>query len=54
MTTNEYIRAVKNLNWQPFNKKIWQRNYYDCIIRDDDELYNKREYIHYNPLKWRI
>jgi len=25
MTTNEYIRCVKNNHWQPFNRKLWQR-----------------------------
>jgi REP element-mobilizing transposase RayT len=34
MTTNEYIRGVKTLGWQPFNKRVWQRNYYEHIIRD--------------------
>jgi len=32
MTTNEYIRNVKQHNWKPFDQKIWQRNYYDRII----------------------
>lgn len=30
---------------------VWQRNFYDRIIRDQLELDNVREYIHYNPLK---
>jgi putative transposase len=29
MTTNEYIKNVKSKNWKPFNKKLWQRSYYD-------------------------
>jgi REP element-mobilizing transposase RayT len=35
MTTNEYIRGVKNLGWSPFFGKLWQRNYYERIIRDE-------------------
>ena len=31
---------------------VWQRNYYEHIIRDDRELQTIREYIRYNPLKW--
>jgi len=31
---------------------VWQRNYYERVIRDDRELYSIREYIRYNPLKW--
>ena len=52
MTTNEYIRAVKQCGWPSFPGKLWQRNYYDRIIRDEDELNRIREYIIYNPLRW--
>jgi nicotinate-nucleotide--dimethylbenzimidazole phosphoribosyltransferase len=31
---------------------IWQRNYYEHIIRNEDELNHIRQYIHENPLKW--
>jgi len=34
------------------NTKLWQRNYFERIIRDEDELNRIREYIIYNPLKW--
>ena len=38
MSTNEYIRNVKNNNWTPFNKKLWQRNYYEHIIRNENPI----------------
>jgi putative transposase len=31
---------------------VWQRNYYEHIIRNEDELRNIREYIRTNPLRW--
>jgi len=31
---------------------IWQRNYFDHIIRDEEELNAIREYIQSNPLMW--
>jgi putative transposase len=31
---------------------VWQRNYHDHVIRDDDELRVIREYIAMNPLRW--
>jgi putative transposase len=31
---------------------VWQRNYYERIIRNEKELQSIREYIRYNPLKW--
>ena len=52
LTTNTYIQGVKNKNWPPFPGKLWQRNYYERIIRDEDELHNARQYIRENPLKW--
>ena len=52
MTTNEYIRQVKQNDWKPFNGKLWQRNYYEHIIRNEIELNQIREYIMNNPLKW--
>ncbi len=32
--------------------QVWQRYYYDHIIRDDDGFNRIREYIGYNPLSW--
>ncbi len=33
---------------------IWQRNYYEHIIRNEQELNKIREYIINNPLKWEL
>ncbi len=52
MTTNEYIRGVKTLGWQPFNGKLWQRNYYEHIIRNEQSYHNISKYIINNPVKW--
>ncbi len=52
MTTNEYIRGVKNLGWQPFDGKMWQRNYYEHIIRNEQSYETISNYIINNPAKW--
>lgn len=31
---------------------IWQRNYHDHIVRDDEDLNRIRQYIRENPAKW--
>jgi putative transposase len=31
---------------------VWQRNYYEHIIRDDASYYYIAEYIKNNPVKW--
>jgi len=33
---------------------VWQRNYYDHIVRNENELNRIREYIIYNPMKWQF
>ena len=52
ITTVEYIRAVKNLGWNPFNGKLWQRNYYEHIIRDEQSYLKISDYIINNPSNW--
>ena len=54
MTTNEYINEVKSGRFPPFEKRIWQRSFYDHVIRDDDDLNRIREYIRNNPLRWAL
>jgi len=52
ITTVEYIRGVKNDNWHKFNGKLWQRNYYEHIIRNEKSYLNISDYIINNPTKW--
>jgi putative transposase len=52
MTTNEYIRGVKNHGWKRFDSKLWQRNYWEHIIRSDDSYQLIAEYILQNSSKW--
>jgi len=33
---------------------VWQRNYYERVIRNEDELGSIREYIHLNPFRWEL
>ena len=51
MTTNEYIRKVKEDEYSPFVKKVWQRGYYEHIIRDEKDYLTKAEYIKNNLYK---
>jgi len=51
-TTIKYIDGVKSDIYPPFNKRIWQRNYYEHIICDEIDYEQKRHYINQNPMKW--
>jgi len=53
ITTVEYIRGVKNSGWKPFNGKLWQRNYYERIIRNEKAYETISAYILNNPAKWK-
>jgi len=52
MTTNGYIRGVKKYNWPRYDRKLWQKNYWEHIIRSEADLIRIREYIKNNPGKW--
>lgn len=52
LTTHEYILNVKNNCWKPFDKRLWQRNYYERIIRNEEEYVKIKEYIKLNPMMW--
>lgn len=52
MTTNDYIRGVNQFGWKRFNGKLWQRNYYEHIIRSAEDYDRIACYINDNPAQW--
>ena len=52
LTTKRYTDAVKHNGWKPFPGRLWQRNYWEHVVRNERELYRIREYIINNPAKW--
>ena len=60
-TLGEVARAFKARCTHAINKipgalvaAVWQRNYYEHIIRDEDDLMRIREYIDNNPAQWAL
>ena len=51
-TTKLHHDGVKQHGWPPSSGRLWQRNYYDRIIRSETELMRIREYIINNPANW--
>jgi putative transposase len=56
---SEIVRAFKTYSSRRINElrnskgtQIWQRNYYEHIIRDENNYHEIGEYILYNPSKW--
>ncbi len=46
------VTRATNLQRQTPGSPVWQRNYYEHIIRDEISLCAIREYIRTNPEKW--
>ena len=43
------INAIRNTP----GARVWQRNYYEHIVRGEEELMRVRRYIRDDPAKWR-
>ncbi|WP_456441288.1 transposase [Caldithrix abyssi] len=48
---NVTTRKINRIRQTP-GAKLWQRNFWEHIIRDENELNRIRQYIKNNPLKW--
>lgn len=46
------IRSFKTLVSKELGYSIWQRSYYDHIIRDEQDYWVRVRYIQENPAKW--
>ena len=52
-TTAKYRHGVNQEQWQPFTGRLWQRNYYEHIIRNQESCDRLRQYIANNPSSWQ-
>ncbi|MDD6728860.1 MAG: hypothetical protein PUE08_06565, partial [Eubacteriales bacterium] len=48
-----FISTLKRLTNKESNTQLWQRSYYDHIIRNDEDYLNIWQYIESNPSKWQ-
>jgi putative transposase len=40
--------------WNRPHAAVWQEDYFERIIRDEDELFKIREYVLSNPARWKL
>ncbi len=52
LTTVAYTKGVRGSHWKPFDNRLWQRNYYEHVVRDEQSLDLIRSYIQANPSMW--
>lgn len=48
-----FLTKRYNLLYKTQNILLWQRNYYEHIIRDEDDFLKICQYIDENPIKWQ-
>lgn len=53
LCTNQWLKYIKENNLDT-RGKFWQRNYYEKIIRNEEQLNKARQYIIDNPTKWEM
>lgn len=58
-TLASFISGFKSVSTKKVNEirktpgeKVWHRNYYEHVIRNEKDLYEIRKYIQNNPLEW--
>ncbi|MBI4527383.1 MAG: transposase [Deltaproteobacteria bacterium] len=52
ITTKQYAEGVKRSGWPVFRDRLWQRNYYEHVVRNEESLNRIRRYIVENPEHW--
>jgi putative transposase len=52
LTTKRYGEGVMEQGWPPYDGRLWQRGYYDRIVRNEYDLNKFRRYIGANPARW--
>lgn len=48
------VGQLKRSVSKEIGKSVWQKSFYDHIIRDDNDLLTKWNYIVNNPIKWNL
>jgi REP element-mobilizing transposase RayT len=54
LTTQRYALGVNGFGWTRFNHRLWQRNYFEHVIRNEESLLRIRQYIADNPARWEF
>ena len=52
LTTNRYGDGVASARWPAYTRRLWQRDYFEHIVRNERDLAQIRIYIRENPARW--
>jgi hypothetical protein len=48
------VQRFKSFTTHLHGRKLWQRNYFEHMVREDRDLDRIREYIDANPVRWSL
>ena len=54
ITTARYSAGVHDHDWPPYDRRLWQSEFCDHIVRGQADLDRCRRYIRANPANWNI
>lgn len=54
LTTVDYLQGVQTRGWPQFSGQLWQRNYYEHVVRSDVTLTRIRQYVREKPAWWEF
>ena len=54
LTAQQYLTSIRDNSWPRFEKRLWQRNYYEHVIRNERDYKVIYEFILSNPLNWEM
>ena len=53
-STIKLSKLVKEGQIPPYNDKVWQRSFYDHVVRNEQDYLEIWRYIDENPMKWKL
>ena len=53
-TISRVVQQLKGTVTKKIGKAIWQKGFYDHVIRDEQDYLVRRKYIEENPVKWAM
>ena len=54
MSLSQFINLLKGCMSRKYGSSLWQRGFYEHVVRNEADLFRIMEYIENNPLQWEL
>ncbi|WP_279017746.1 transposase [Megasphaera elsdenii] len=54
MSLSQFINLLKGRISRKYGSSLWQRGFYEHVVRNEADLFRIMEYIENNPLQWEL